>query len=137
MLKKGLGLLIALLLCMQTVAFSATDISQLEEDKSETESKLEQLEKDKEENQKDIEEKEARQEELMAQLAEIDEKSRRTSGKPTRMWRRVQKICSSGLEPFIWREMRPIWKLYWARATFQIFWTSWSWLKVFLHTMRS
>lgn len=81
MLKKGLGLLIALLLCMQTVAFSATDISQLEEDKSETESKLEQLEKDKEENQKDIEEKEARQEELMAQLAEIDEKIRASRAK--------------------------------------------------------
>ncbi len=81
MLKKGLGLLIALLLCMQTVAFSATDISQLEEDKSETESKLEQLEKDKEENQRDIEEKEARQEELMAQLAEIDEKIRASRAK--------------------------------------------------------
>lgn len=72
--KKILVTAIAALICFQTVALAATDVSKLEENKSKIESENKELEKEQKKTESDITEKEEKQQKLMGELAVINGK---------------------------------------------------------------
>lgn len=74
MRKKLVALLLAILICLPTVSFYATDISKLEDNKESLEEKNDDLKEEEKENEKDIKEKEKELQVLNDKLAELNEK---------------------------------------------------------------